>query len=114
MIEDSNGVVRGKLSFVPTDAGIYSEGFIAIKNGEKYGYYNSLGDHKFWEYVVASNFTNGKAAVCQGEKWRFADKDGNIVIDCQFFDADYFNSERNCLVKSTHGDRQTIALKVRF
>ncbi len=224
ILEDSNDIVRGKLSFVPNEAGIYSEGFIAIKNGEKYGFYNSLGEYKFGEFIVASNFANGKAAVsekegewyfvdtsckkvsdttyqdvnlnldgsylkngimfakidgkykmydkdgkrintfecddvdvitddgiiafkkndkwgfvdstgkviveakfdnaksfsnglaavCQDEKWGFVDKTGSVVIDCQFFDADYFNSKRNCLVKSTPGDWQMIALKVKF
>lgn len=224
IIEDSNNIVRGKLTFIPTAAGAYSEGFVAIKKGEKYGFYNSLGDYIFGEYVAASNFaygkaavsekegewyfvdtsgkkvsdtkyqevnlnldgsylkndvmfaksdgkyklydkegkrvgsfecddvdvitedgivafkkndkwgfvdttgkvivepqfdsaksfSNGLAAVCQGERWGFADQEGNIVIDCQFFDADYFNSERNCLVKSTPGDWQMIALKVKF
>ncbi len=221
---DENDVVRGKISFVPTAAGKFSEGLIAINNGESFGYYNSLGDFQFGKYIKASNFqngiafvsekdgewfsinkdgkktkdasfqdvylnsdgsysiggksivkrdgkyqivdesfkqvgkfectnidiltadgliafenngkwgfvntsgeiviepkfdkaksfSNGLAAVCTNDKWGFIDDSGSIVIDCQFFDADYFNSKMNCLVKTTTGDWQMIALRVKF
>ncbi len=87
MLEDENGIVRGKLSFVPTAAGTYSEGFIAIKNGEKFGYYDSLGDHKFGEYIAASNFTNGKAAVSEKDgEWYFIDTNGKKTSDTKYQD----------------------------
>jgi hypothetical protein len=84
---DGKGVVRGKLSFVPTAAGIYSEGLIAIKNDKTYGYYDSLGDYKFGKYLAASNFTNGKAAVSEKEgTWQIIDKDGKAVSDTTYKD----------------------------
>ena len=94
---------------------ITDDGIIAFKKNDKWGFVDTTGkvvvEAKFDN---AKSFSNGLAAVCQGEKWGFADQDGTVVIDCQFFDADYFNSKRNCLVKSTPGDWQMIALKVKF
>ena len=222
LLIDENDVVRGKLSFVPVQAGRYAEGLIAIDNGNSVGYYNALGDYQFGEYTAASNFQNGKAAVASGEgvwsfvdsegetvsdqtyedirlnpdgsyltegimlaktdgayrlydeegsqigtfscddvdvvtedkliafasgeqwgfvkgevviepafdgaksfsnglaavcidgKWGYVDETGEIVIDCQFFDADYFNGARSCLVKTTSKEWQMITLKVSF
>lgn len=224
VLEDEKKMIRGRLSFVPSAAGIYSEGLVAIQKGKEYGYYDSLGDYKFGSYFRASNFSNGKAAVsvkegewffidasgkrisdntyqeirlnldgsyhkggvmlaksggkyrlynqqeeqignfecddvdvltedgivafqnngkwgfvdtagnilveakfdraksfsnglaavCQDEKWGFSDKTGKVVIDYQFFDADYFNSKRNCLVKTTAKDWQMLSLLVKF
>ena len=87
LLVDENDVVRGKLKFVPTQAGTYSEGFIAIHNGKNFGYYNSLGDYKFGEYLNASDFQNGKAAVCIKEnEWSFIDTTGKSATDTKFED----------------------------
>ncbi len=82
LLVDSSDVVRGKLSFVPMQAGIYSEGLIAINNGENFGYYNSLGDYQFGNYIAAGSFKNGKAAVALKEDlWSIVDITGKIVSD---------------------------------
>lgn len=87
ILMDSTEVVRGKLSFVPTQAGIYSEGLIAMNNGENFGYYNSLGDYQFGSYIAAGSFKNGKAAVAVKEDlWSIVDTTGEVVSDKSYQD----------------------------
>ena len=82
VLEDEKKIIRGILSFVPSAAGIYSEGLVAIQNGKEYGYYDSLGDYKFGSYFRASNFSNGKAAVSVKEgEWFFIDASGKRISD---------------------------------
>ena len=77
ILYDENSVVRGKLSFIPVWAGSYAEELICIDDGKKIGFYNSLGDYKFGEYLNASNFQNGKAAVeVEDGKWIFVNNKG--------------------------------------
>lgn len=87
LLIDGDGVTQGKLDFVPLQAGTYSEGFIAIHNGNSFGYYNSLGDYQFGEYEKASDFQNGQAVVCFANgKWSVIGSDGNIIRDTNFED----------------------------
>lgn len=77
---NSNDVLQGKLKFTPVKSGIYSEGYIAIDNGESYGYYTSLGDFSFGEYISASNFQNFKAMVEVSEDvWTYIDSTGQAI-----------------------------------
>ena len=87
ILVDEKDVVRGKLNFVPTQAGTFSEGFIAIHNGKSFGYYNSLGDYKFGEYLDASDFQDSMAAVCIKEnEWSFVDTSGKVTSDAKYED----------------------------
>lgn len=87
VLVDENDVVRGKLSFVPKQAGTFAEGFIAIHNGKSFGYYNPLGDYKFGEYLDASDFQDGMAAVCVKEKeWFFVDTNGKVTSEDKYED----------------------------
>lgn len=77
ILEDSDEIIRGKLDFIPSWSGIYAEGLIALKNGEKIGFYNSLGDYAFGEFLNAGSFKNGKAAVSDvPESWYLIDSQG--------------------------------------
>lgn len=78
---DTQQVMQGVLNFAPKDAGVYSENLVAIQNGEKYGYYNLLGDKQFGEYQDAGSFINGHAAVKTADKWYLIDTKGNQVSD---------------------------------
>ena len=221
-IIDKEDVVRGKLSFEPEEAGVYSEGLISMCNDKSYGYYDSYGEYQFGEYNQASKFSNGKAAVkekqwllidkegkkvsketyqdirinnddsyiyrnvmiaqkdgkyklydqdenlistfecddvdiitddeliaykqggkwgfvdtkgevkieptydeaksfsnglaavCKGDKWGFIDLSGKLVIDYMFIDADYFNCEMNCMVKTSNSIWQLLCINVEF
>ena len=45
------------------------------------------------QYKDAKSFSNGLAAVSDGEKWGFIDSTGNLVIDYLFYGGDYFNTK---------------------
>lgn len=78
---DTDEVVQGILDFSPEDVGVYAEGLIAVKGTEGYAYYNLLGDKQFGNYDQAGTFTDGEAAVKQGNKWFLVDEKGNKVSD---------------------------------
>lgn len=80
-IMDTNKVLQGKFSFIPEDAGVYSEGFVAVKKDGKWGYYNLVGDYQFGTYEEAGSFFNGFAAVKSEGSWKVIDKDGTEVSD---------------------------------
>ncbi len=80
-IMDLDGIVQGKLSFAPSDAGVYSQGFVAVQNGDTYSYYDVLGDEQFGSYISAGSFQDGKAAVRNADGWVIIDTNGNIVSD---------------------------------
>ena len=55
-IIDGEGILQGILSFIPTDAGVFSEGLVAISDGKTHSYYDSLGDKQFGDYEKAGAF----------------------------------------------------------
>lgn len=62
-------------------------------------------------YVAAKSFSNGLAAVSDGEMWGIANTTGQIVIEHQFFDVDYFTSNGLCAVSTTGKNYVFIQLK---
>ncbi len=87
ILEDSEEIVRGKLSFVPEEAGVYSEGYITLKKDNLFGYYDSLGDYKFGKFIAASSFNNGRAAVSAQEGvWHFIETTGEKVDQTTYQD----------------------------
>lgn len=76
-------------------------GIAVCKNGQ-WGFVNSDGEEIIAPvYVEAKSFSNGLAAVSNGETWGFIDKDGTLVIDYTFLNADYFNSKGNCMIEES-------------
>ena len=80
---DDETIIHGFFNEIPEDAGVYSEGYIAIKRDGKYSYYDSLGDIQFsgQTFEFAGTFNNGTAAVKQDGSWFIIDTDGNKVSD---------------------------------
>lgn len=78
--------VLGKIPFAVTDAGVYSEELIAIKEGEIYNYYNSFGKKQFGGYSAAGTFKDGKAAVCNNGKWGLINNKGKESKDFKYDD----------------------------
>ena len=62
-----------------------SEGFIAVKSNDKWGFYNVL-EEKIIEFRFddVGDFENGFAKVSLNYKWGFIDTTGKIVVDCVF------------------------------
>lgn len=83
---DDMGVIYGFFSFVPTASGVFSEELIGVQNGEKYAYYDSLGDKKFGDYKYAGAFQDGKAAVWDGSKWYLINQEGAKASIAEYAD----------------------------
>ncbi len=65
------------------------------------------------QYKTARSFSNGLAAVSDGEKWGFIAPDGEQIYDYQFGDVSYFNKRKNCFVKTDGGKWQLLIRFVR-
>jgi hypothetical protein len=83
---DSKGVVRGIFPYAITDAGIYSEGLIAVKKGSSFVYCDSYAEEKFGGYEAAGTFYDGRAAVKKDGQWLIIDNTGQAVSDKRFQD----------------------------
>ncbi len=80
---------------------ITDDNMIAVCINGKWGYVNNEGKELIEPtYISAKSFSNGLAAVSNGEHWGFIDPKGNLVIDYVFSDADYFNSNKCCMVQT--------------
>lgn len=109
---DANG--KALHSFAAQDMDIYMGGDVAYcdSNG-KWGYVSAKGTVTLEaQYDGAKSFSNGIAAVSNGETWGFIDTAGVLVIDYRFIDADYFTSVGTCMVSAA--DSQYNLLKLKF
>lgn len=78
VIENGDGIIQGRFSFVPADSGIIREDCIAINNSASWSYYNTLGDLLFGGFMEASDFQDGMAAVKDKDgNWFFIDTEGD-------------------------------------
>ena len=80
-LDDMDGVVQGKLKFVPQDAGVYGEELVPILAQNQWSYYNLLGDKQFGEYQFAGSFQDGVAAVQTTKGWTLIDAEGKNASD---------------------------------
>lgn len=83
---NSSGVVQGIFKKQITDAGLYSDGLIAINNDGNWDYYNNFAEKQFGGYDEAGTFVDGRAAVKQDGKWYVIKKDGKEDTDKRFDD----------------------------
>lgn len=96
------------------DMDIYMGGPIAYcdKTTGKWGMITSAGETVIKPaYETAKSFSNGLAAVSNGELWGFVNGAGELVIDYQFLDADYFTSGGLCAVSTAENKFVFIQLK---
>ncbi len=83
---------------------ITSDKAVAVCKGSKWGFVDLEGKELIApKYKKAKSFSNGLAAVSNGEQWGFIDLKGDLVIDYTFYDADYFNSEKCCMIELGRG-----------
>ncbi len=86
-------------------------GLIAYKKEKKWGFVNIKGEVVCEPtYKCAKSFSNGMAAVSDGKKWGFINNNNQLVIDYQFIDTDYFNSDNYCMVSLEEGAYQLMYL----
>lgn len=87
-------------SFVADDVDVVTEdGYVAFCKNGKWGFADLNGEEVIKPtYEGAKSFSNGLAAVYNGDKWGFINEDELLVIAYRFIDADYFNAEGKCMV----------------
>lgn len=65
----------------------FSEGYAVIeKSNGKYSYIGTNGKVAFGDYLYATKFSNGVAAVCDKDGWKIIDSTGNKVVEQVFKD----------------------------
>lgn len=108
---DSNG--KSLNDFSCQDADIYLGDYIAFKDETgKWGYVDEKGKIAITpQFEKAKSFSNGLAAVYDGQSWGYINKSGTIVIEYQFVDADYFTEKGITLVSSLEGLYYMIKLR---
>lgn len=74
-------MVLGIFPFEVTEAGMYSEGLIPVKNNGSYSYYDEFAKKQPGEYEYACAYKNGMAAVSKNGKQYIIDKEGNELTD---------------------------------
>lgn len=78
--------------------------WFAFKLNNKWGYADASGKTMIEpKFADAKSFSNGFAAVSDGEKWDFINESGTVVLDLNLVNAGYFNSNGVCLVKFDNG-----------
>ena len=82
---DADDVILGRIDFVPEDAALYAEGFVALSQGGKYQVYNSMGDAVFGDYTDCGAFCEGELAVEDSSGWHFVDYEGNPIPETQSY-----------------------------
>lgn len=86
--------------FTCDGAKAYVDGYIAFKEGEKWGFVDTEGKVVIQpQYEDAKSFSNRMGAVKNGEYWSFINPDNKVVIEDEFEDVDYLNGNGVCFVK---------------
>lgn len=89
-------------SFKANNVDILTEdGLIAFCQNDKWGFIDCDGEIVVKAtYDNAKSFSNGVAAVCKDGLWGFIDQMNNLVIDYQFTDVCYMDSNGICVVRT--------------
>lgn len=99
---------------LPIDPVIGSNGgqvWFAYKVNGKWGYADTNGKVRIEpQFNGAKSFSNGFAAVSDGQTWDFINEAGEVVMDLGLANVGYFNSQGLCLVKFTDGFWKSIRM----
>lgn len=78
---NQGGMVLGIFDFEVVESGVFSEGLIAVKNGDQYAYYDEFAKKQFGEFDFAGKFQGGKAAVVKDGKCFFINNSGEKISE---------------------------------
>ena len=83
-------------------------GLIAFKQGDKWGYVDVEGNIAVEpQYAGAKSFSDHLAAICdENGYWGFINSRYEQVIESDYLDAYYFNSDETCMVSASDGTYQ--------
>lgn len=110
-IFDANGNKKSDHGF--NDADIYLGEYIAFMDESgKWGFADKKGKEVIKpQFEGAKSFSNGLAAVFNGQCWGYIDTNGEVVIDYQFESADYFTNDGVCFVSAYENAFHMIKLR---
>lgn len=77
-------VLQGFFDFLPQNVGIYADGLIPVQQGDRYAYYDLMGDKQFGDYLQAGTFVDGIAAVQDETGWYLISTDGKPATDTRY------------------------------
>lgn len=93
---------------------VTEDGIFAYSVNGKWGFADTKGNVIIEPtYEGAKSFSNGLAAVCIKGVWGFINRDRTIVIPCQFLDADYFNIDGGCMIRTTEESWKLLLLNIK-
>lgn len=91
--------------------GFNDDSMAAVKKNGKWIYVDTEGkEYDLGKFEDARSFANGLAPVCIGTKWGYIDKEGNVLIECQFADAQMLNDKGLGFVKDDNNKWRILAL----
>ena len=96
-----NEKMKEKQKIDGTEVDVLTEdGWIAFCQKGKWGYMNLDGKVVIKpQYEAAKSFSNGMAAVKNGDNWGFINEDNELVLEGRFTDAGYMNEAGVCAVR---------------
>lgn len=90
------------------------DGIFAFKRDDKWGFANLAGEVIIEpQYEDARSFSNGLAAVYNGDMWGFVNQDNYAPFEFRFLEVSYFNKQRNCMVQLEEGKWSLFILQVK-
>ena len=91
----------GSAEFDDCDAFLSADWLAAVKAGEKWGFVSSKGETVIEpKYDTAKSFSNGLAAVTEGEACSFINVNDEKIITGTFLEGGYFSAAGKCLVRN--------------
>lgn len=100
--------IRSVISHVTVWISALMGGLIAFKQGDKWGYVDVEGNIAVEpQYAGAKSFSDHLAAICdENGYWGFINSRYEQVIESDYLDAYYFNSDETCMVSASDGTYQ--------
>jgi hypothetical protein len=92
---------------------LYYGSYVAFKDDSGiWGYMDKKGNEVIApQYQMAKSFSNGYAAVYDGENWGFINQSEEQIIDYTFLYADYFTKDGSCIVETSEDCYRQIQLR---
>lgn len=98
---DHNGKAIGNSSFDGTALPASNDSYIAVKQGEAWGFADQAGNIVIEpQYEGAKSFSLGLAPIEIADRWGYINTDGTVVIETEYFDAGVFSKDGSAPVKS--------------
>lgn len=81
---DKTGKVIADAQFPAEEGTQFSDGYVMLRDGPEYCYYDRDGKKKFGPYTYAEPFSEGMACVAKDSKYNWIDTNGSFVFSAWF------------------------------